>query len=64
MRQRGERCVILRPQRPETQIEPKEADADKERHDHARLLGISTDGENPPRQRQLAAHLERLPPEG
>eukprot|EP00966_Prymnesium_polylepis_P222511 5147856-Prymnesium_polylepis.1 len=50
-------------QRPEAKVEPEEADADKQGHNHARLLGVSADRQHPARQRQLAAHLERLPPE-
>eukprot|EP00966_Prymnesium_polylepis_P137761 3183828-Prymnesium_polylepis.1 len=59
----GERSVVLAPQRLAAKVEPKEGDADKQRRDHTRLLGVAADRQNPARQRQLAAHLERLPPE-
>eukprot|EP00966_Prymnesium_polylepis_P332774 7388254-Prymnesium_polylepis.1 len=54
-------CAL--PQRLEAKVEPKEGDAKKECHEHASLLGLSGDHQNPSRQRQLAAHLEWLPQE-
>eukprot|EP00966_Prymnesium_polylepis_P291118 6723817-Prymnesium_polylepis.1 len=67
---RGPTCAILfekrdcaLPQRLETEVEPEEADADEQSHDYARLLGVSANHQNPSRQCQLAAHLERLPQE-
>eukprot|EP00966_Prymnesium_polylepis_P119697 2766351-Prymnesium_polylepis.1 len=63
MRQSGERAIILLSQRLEPKVETKEGDADEKGHNHARLLSVSADQQNPPRQCQLAAHLERLPPE-
>eukprot|EP00966_Prymnesium_polylepis_P325950 7381880-Prymnesium_polylepis.2 len=38
------------PQRPEAKIEAEEADADKQPHDHAGLLGASADHQNPSRE--------------
>eukprot|EP00966_Prymnesium_polylepis_P043046 999936-Prymnesium_polylepis.1 len=44
--------------------ESKEDNVHDERHEDAGLLGIVLNEQNPPRQRQLAAHLEWLSPEG
>ena len=48
----------------EAKIQPKEGNADEEGHNHTGLFGLSADQQNPARDHQLAAHLERLPPEG
>ena len=44
-------------------VKREEGDADEERNEDPCLLGFLSDRQNPPRQRQLAAHFKRLPPE-
>eukprot|EP00966_Prymnesium_polylepis_P069430 1613663-Prymnesium_polylepis.1 len=63
IRQCGEGSVFLPPHWLEAKVEPEEGYADKESYDHTRLLSLPADHQHPARQRQLAAHLERLPPE-
>eukprot|EP00966_Prymnesium_polylepis_P006984 160998-Prymnesium_polylepis.2 len=48
----------------EAKVKPEEAGADKKSNNNTGLFGVPWDQKNPPRQHQLAAHLERLPPEG
>jgi hypothetical protein len=54
-------CAL--PQRLEAKVEAEECDADKDCHDHACLFRFFADEQDPTRDRQLAAHLERLPEE-
>eukprot|EP00966_Prymnesium_polylepis_P277915 6421031-Prymnesium_polylepis.1 len=45
-------------------MESQEGDAHKKSHQHSCLLILFFDQQNPSADRELAAHLERLPPEG
>eukprot|EP00966_Prymnesium_polylepis_P322033 7378306-Prymnesium_polylepis.4 len=44
--------------------EGEEANADQDCREHASLLRVLIDQHDPTRERQFAAHLDRLPPEG
>mmetsp|Transcript_13356 Transcript_13356/g.39446 ORF Transcript_13356/g.39446 Transcript_13356/m.39446 type:complete len:276 (-) Transcript_13356:799-1626(-) len=56
-------AVVRSAKGPDREMQREERDADNERHEDPGLLSIFANEQNPACQCQLAAHLERLPPE-
>eukprot|EP00966_Prymnesium_polylepis_P000699 15646-Prymnesium_polylepis.3 len=55
-------CGFAPPKRSQGESYRKEGDAQEKRHQKASLFGRLWDQQHPPRNRELACHLYRLPP--